>query len=274
MPADEAEWLRCLEVADLEVIGRISDASNLALLVGFEGPDGPAHAIYKPVRGERPLWDFPDGTLAGREVAAWRVSHVGGWDVVPVTVLRDGPLGPGSVQRWVTPLEDLTAASDPAVGEVVDVVAKGAVPAGWAPVFEGVGVDGRAVVVVHELAEDVRDVATLDAVINNADRKGSHLVRTADHLWGFDHGVSFHDEPKLRTVLWGWAGQRLREVDLARLEKLAAELAPGGALADELAQLLPARDVAALGHRVHELLSGPRHPAPAPGRPAVPWPPL
>lgn len=280
---DEAEWIRCLEVADLDVVGRISDASNLALLVGFDGPTGPAHGIYKPIRGERPLWDFPDGTLAGREVAAWRVSSAGGWDVVPATVLRDGPLGPGSLQRWVTTIDEVTPGLpeptdpyDPGDPDepVVDVVAKGTVRPGWASVIEGIGSGGRAVVVIHELADDVRDVATLDAVINNSDRKGSHIVRAAGHIWGFDHGVSFHEEPKLRTVLWGWAGQRLRDLDLARLEVLVAELAPTGALSLELAQLLPERDVAALRARVHALLAGPTHPVPAGGWPAVPWPPL
>ncbi len=257
-------------LGDLEVVGRIADSSNLAVLVRLLAEDG-AHAIYKPVRGERPLWDFPEGTLAGREVAAHVVSRAGGWHVVPTTVLRDGPVGPGSVQRWVgnpfSPLPD---------DKVVDLVPSGRIAPGWLPAFEGETPAGKPVTVVHSSADDVRGLAVLDAVINNADRKGSHCLRDEEgHLWAIDHGVTFHPTPKLRTVLWGWAGQPIAQVDLDRLETLRAALDDAGSgLVDLLESLLPAEDVDALRGRVAALLRTRRHPRPIPGGPALPWPPL
>ena len=186
---------------DLEVLGRVTDSSNLAILARLvERPD--VHVIYKPVQGERPLWDFPDGTLAGREVAAHVVSELGGWHVVPQTVMRDGPLGPGSVQRWIG--DPFAPSPD---DSVVDLVPVGAAPPGWHAVFEGETPTGAAVTVAHSGRDDVRSLAVLDAVINNSDRKGSHCLRDADgRLWAIDHGVTFSPTPKLRTVLWGWAG--------------------------------------------------------------------
>lgn len=257
-------------LGDLEVVGRVADSSNLSVLVRLLAEDG-GHAIYKPVRGEAPLWDFPEGTLAGREVAAHLVSEAGGWRVVPPTVLRDGPLGPGSVQRWIgdpfSPLAD---------DLVVDLVPEGKVPPGWIGTFSGETPSGRAVTVVHSTREDVRSLTVLDAVINNSDRKGSHCLRDANgRLWAIDHGVSFHANPKLRTVLWGWAGDPLVDGDLARLERLldALDDAASG-LTEALEALLPHADVAALRERVEGLLRRRRHPRPSPGWPAVPWPPL
>jgi uncharacterized repeat protein (TIGR03843 family) len=257
-------------LGDLEVVGRVADSSNLSVLVRLLAEDG-GHAIYKPVRGEAPLWDFPEGTLAGREVAARLVSEAGGWRVVPPTVLRDGPLGPGSVQRWIgdpfSPLAD---------DLVVDLVPEGKVPPGWVGTFSGETPSGRGVTVVHSTREDVRSLAVLDAVINNSDRKGSHCLRDANgRLWAIDHGVSFHANPKLRTVLWGWAGDPLVDGDLARLERLldALDDAASG-LTEALEALLPHADVAALRERVEGLLRRRRHPRPSPGWPAVPWPPL
>lgn len=257
---------------ELEVIGRVAESSNLAILARLvEASDGAVerHVIYKPVRGERPLWDFPEGTLAGREVAAGVVSRLGGWDLVPPTVLRDGPLGPGSVQLWVG---DPFA---PVPGDlVVDLVPTGAVPPGWFSVFDGETPTGSGVTVVHSGADDVRSLAVLDAVINNSDRKGSHCLRDEDgRLWGIDHGVSFSAEPKLRTVLWGWAGQPLRDGDRDKLHRLSAALGEETVVAT-LGALLPERDLAALVGRVDRLLSKGRHPRPRGGWPAVPWPPL
>ncbi|HEV7172989.1 SCO1664 family protein, partial [Pedococcus sp.] len=194
---------------DVEVLGRLVDASNLALLVRVGGVDGTL-AIYKPVAGERPLWDFPDGTLAAREVAAWLVSSTGGWGIVPETVLRTGPQGTGSIQRWVGDPE-----SEPEYA--VTLVRPGAVPPGWLPVLEGEDANGRPVVLVHEDSPGTRAVAAFDAVINNSDRKGSHLVREGGALRGFDHGVSLHEEDKLRTVFWGFAGQPLAPQELDRI---------------------------------------------------------
>lgn len=251
---------------ELDVIGRIAGSSNMAVL----GRLGAEHyVIYKPVRGERALWDFPDGTLAGREVAAHLVSALGGWDLVPPTVLRDGPLGPGSVQMWVgDPMDPLDEDS------VVDLVPSGAVPDGWLQVFDGETSTGAEVSVVHQDLPDVRSLAVLDAVLNNSDRKGSHCLRDATgRLWGVDHGVCFHATPKLRTVLWGWAGEPLPDADLARLERLEAALGEP-AVHSSLAVLLPELDVTALRSRTRDLLRRRRHPAPTPGWPAVPWPPL
>lgn len=267
-----------LRGGELKLVGQITDASNLALLCEVVDADeaaaatgSPVRVIYKPVRGERPLWDFPEGTLAGREVATFEVSRAGGWGVVPPTVLRDGPYGEGSVQLWI---------GDPFSAEPeerpVDVVAPQRVPEGWLSVLDGELTDGAPVTVVHEDRDDVRDVAVLDAVVNNGDRKGSHLVRDrTGALWGFDHGVTFSVEPKLRTVLWGWSGKPLREVDLVRLEAVAAFLDDlDSELATRLAALLPRGDVRALRRRTAALLRVGTHPRPSGGWPAIPWPAL
>ncbi|MDN5794663.1 MAG: SCO1664 family protein [Intrasporangium sp.] len=253
--------------ADLEVVGRVAQSSNRALLCRLAGTGH--HVIYKPIRGERPLWDFPDGTLAGREVAAHLVSRLGGWDLVPPTILREGPLGPGSVQLWIgdpfDPVDDET---------VVSVVPAGRVPAGWLEVFDGETTTGQQVAVVHVDLPEVRSLAVLDAVLNNSDRKGSHCLRDdTGRLWAIDHGVCFHTEPKLRTVLWGWAGEPIPDGDLQRLARLEDALHLE-ALATALGILLPADDVLALGRRTRGLLRSRRHPQPSGGWPSVPWPPL
>lgn len=265
---------------ELTVVGQITDSSNIALLCEVEGKavekaatitGPPVHVIYKPVRGERPLWDFPEGTLAGREVATFEVSRAGGWDVVPPTVLRDGPLGEGSAQLWIgDPFTPLTN------GRPVDICSPRSVPEGWLSIIDGELMGGRAVRVIHENRDDVRDVAVLDAVVNNGDRKGSHLQRDrVGALWGFDHGVTFSSEPKLRTVLWGWAGDPLRDADVIRLERLRGLLDDGDSpLARRLAELLPADDLRALRRRVSALIRSRRHPRPTGGWPAIPWPAL
>ena len=256
-------------LGDLEVVGRVADSSNLSVLVRLLAEDG-AHAIYKPVRGSAAV-GLPGGHArrsgGGRPP---RVGGHGGWRLVPPTVLRDGPLGPGSVQRWIgdpfSPLAD---------DLVVDLVPEGQVPPGWIGTFSGETPSGRAVTVVHSTREDVRSLAVLDAVINNSDRKGSHCLRDADgRLWAIDHGVSFHANPKLRTVLWGWAGDPLVDGDLARLERCstrwtmprAASRGPWKPCCPTQTSLLSASASSALRRR--------RHPRPSPGWPAVPWPPL
>lgn len=272
--------VEALSAGELNVVGQVTDSSNIALLCQVDGDavrkaaeltGAPVHVIYKPVRGERPLWDFPDGTLAGREVATFEVSRAGGWDVVPPTVLREGALGAGSVQLWIG---DPFAPSDD--GRPVDLCAPRSVPAGWLSVLDGEGRGGRPVSVVHQDRDDVRDVAVLDAVVNNGDRKGSHLLRDrTGSLWGFDHGVTFSPDPKLRTVLWGWAGKPLRDKDIERLERLQALLdTPDSTLRADLERLLPRGDVRALGRRVLALLRSGRHPSPSGGWPAIPWPAL
>jgi uncharacterized repeat protein (TIGR03843 family) len=257
----------------LEVVGRIRAASNATFLARI----GEVPVVYKPVAGEKPLWDFPDGTLAGREVAAYLVSEALGWGVVPRTWLRDGPLGPGMVQLW----QNVDTAQSP-----VDVVPTDEVPAdGVRTVLEGVDEDERPVSVVHEDSPSLRRMAVFDAVVNNADRKGGHVLPLPDgRRLGVDHGVTFHVEPKLRTVLWGWLGERLDDEELAGVGRVRAGLGAGSAtgtgttsgtdgdLGHRLRGLLTPDEVAALAERCDRLLRTARFPAPEGDMPAVPWP--
>lgn len=235
---------RLIAEGDLDAIGRLVAASNVTLLcrvtlpaAGPDGADLEGGAIYKPVQGERPLWDFPDGTLAGREVAAFLVSEASGWGIVPPTVLRDGPFGPGMVQLWMD------------VDEDVDRVA-----------------------LVNDDDPRLRRIAVFDAVVNNADRKVGHLLPMADgSILGVDHGVCFHVEPKLRTVLWAWRGKQLRAAERAVVEHLEADLS--GALGTALAPHLTPAEVEATRRRAQRLLRTGRFPQPSPDWPAIPWPP-
>ncbi|MFF8872226.1 SCO1664 family protein [Streptomyces massasporeus] len=251
---------------ELTVRGRIREASNAALYctVSHDGED--AACIYKPVAGERPLWDFPDGTLAEREVAAYEVSEATGWGLVPPTVLRQGPYGEGMCQLWVevTPEAELLALVD---GE-------GPEP-GWKAVgFAEVG-EGRTALLVHADDERLRRLAVLDAVINNADRKGGHLLPTGEgRLYGIDHGVTFNAENKLRTLLWGWAGEALTEEAVEVLEGLRKGLAEGGPLAARLEPLITGAEIDATRARVGALLASGTHPEPSGEWPAIPWPPV
>lgn len=297
---DGPELADVLARGTLEVVGRISGSSNVTLLARCCTSDVEVTCVYKPVAGERPLHDFPDGTLAAREVAAHVVSQAAGWDVVPTTVLREGPFGPGSVQRWVHPpvdapvdeevaedgilaheeapdfLDEASLLGEPGAG-LVDVVAFGSVPAGWRHVMDAWGYDGEPVALVH--ADDPRllSMAVFDVVANNADRKGGHvllgrpaLAGGSPRVHGIDHGLVLHSEPKLRTVLWGWAGDALPEVEVDALLRLRSALAgPSGA---ELAELLTAREVRALRSRTDRLLHSAVLPAPPASRSAVPWP--
>lgn len=246
----------------LDVTGRMVDASN-ATLFGTIALDGvEAECVYKPVRGERPLWDFPDGTLAGRELAAYLVSEAMGSQVVPPTVLRDGPFGPGMVQIWVE--------TDPE-RELVDVVAPGQVPEGWLPVLHAEGRRGEPVVLAHADTPQLRGLAAFDVVVDNADRKGGHILAGTDgHVYAIDHGLTMHVEDKLRTVLWGFVGQPLPDEVVEGLEKLRARL--DGGLADALGEHVTRRETRAFGDRVEALLARRRYPAPSGYGPAIPWP--
>jgi uncharacterized repeat protein (TIGR03843 family) len=266
VPTDtDAEVVDLLATGDITPVGRIVDSSNGALLCSVAGGGEDVLVIHKLEAHERPLWDYPDGTLVARERAAYLVSAAGGFDVVPPTVLRDGPLGHGSLQLWVGPLE---GEPDP----LVDVTAAADVPDGWLVVVEGETPSGAPVVVSHSPEPALRTVAVLDAVINNSDRKGGHLMRDGALVRGCDHGVSLSVAPKLRTVLWGWAGKPLPEADLARVEALLEAL--GAGLADELRDLLTAAEVRAVRSRAEGLLRTRTHPRPQPGWPAIPWPAL
>jgi uncharacterized repeat protein (TIGR03843 family) len=274
IPEGEQAALELLERGTLEVEGRLVDASNATLFCAIKGSGAEAFCVYKPVAGERPLWDFPTGTLAGREVSAYLVSRAAGWDIVPPTVMRDGPFGPGMCQLWIDidDDEDLVALSR------------------------------------REDHAGLRDMAVFDAVINNADRKIGHLLPvTAGHLYGCDHGVTFSEDYKLRTVLWQWRGKALPPRSVDALRRLADGLGPdrvatlggaglgstglGGAglggtafggtglgsigwLSAELSKHLTRAEVDATRIRVAKLLAHRVHPFPPDDWPAIPWPPV
>ena len=230
--------LEGLRHGELQVLGRLPGSSNQALvvLVHHAGLEQPFHAVYKATVAERPLFDFPAGTLARREVAAFLVSEATGWRIVPPTVLRDGPFGEGMVQQWIH--------ADEAVDRVEMVV----------------GDDAR-----------LRRMAVFDAVVNNTDRKVGHLLPLPDgHVFGVDHGVTFSTQPKLRTVLWGWMGTPFEPDELEGLERVRAAL--GGPLGGALRELIAPEEVTATKRRVASLLRFRRFPRPGTDWPAVPWP--
>jgi uncharacterized repeat protein (TIGR03843 family) len=242
---DPVTALDVLREGEMEVVGRIVGSSNNAMLVTMTracpDPEPPLAmtAVYKPTIGERPLDDFPDGTLSRREVAAWHVSEAMGWGLVPPTALREGPFGEGMVQQFVE--------RDEAV-DVVELV---------------VSDDAR-----------LRRIAAFDAAVNNTDRKGGHLlpVEGGRHIYGVDHGVCFSPVPKLRTVLWGWRGESFGADEVAGLERLCEAL--NGPLAVTLHGLLSSGEVEATRRRVETLLAAGRWPFPSPHWPAIPWPPF
>ncbi|RSS62536.1 SCO1664 family protein [Streptomyces sp. WAC06273] len=255
-----------LALGELTVRGRIRDASNAALYCTVTHQGREVACVYKPVAGERPLWDFPDGTLAQREVAAYEVSEATGWGLVPPTVLREGPYGEGMVQLWIetVPETDLLA--------LVDTEEPGP---GWKAVALAEVGEGRTALLVHADDERLRRLAVLDAVINNADRKGGHLLPAAgERLYGIDHGVTFHAEDKLRTLLWGWAGEPLTGEALAVLDGLREALKDGGTLATRLGALIAPAELDATRARVASLIESGKHPEPGGEWPAIPWPPV
>jgi uncharacterized repeat protein (TIGR03843 family) len=244
---------------ELRLTGRISTASNATFL----GHIDDIAVVYKPVAGERPLWDFPDGTLAGREAAAYLVSESFGWNVVPRTWLREGPLGWGMVQLWKEPDPE----QDP-----VDLVPADEMPeTGWRHVLYGTDEDDREVALIHEDSVALRRMAVFDIVVNNADRKGAHVLPMIDgHRHGVDHGLTFHVEHKLRTVLWGWLGDELTADELAGVERVRSRI--GGELGASLAGLVNEIEIEALAERCDRLVREARFPAPHGHMPAVPWP--
>jgi len=251
----------------IEIVGRLRQASNQTFLVKItssdpDDHDKELHGVYKPIEGERPLWDFPIGTLGFREVAAYQVSRFGGFDVVPVTVLADGPFGPGSLQVWVESEPD-------AVDQLVDLVPVDKVPdEGWFPVVEGYGADDSPIAVIHSDDRRLRTLAVFDALINNADRKGGHILASQGRVFGVDHGICFHTENKLRTLLWGWAGEQLTTDELAKIKTVS-----DGAV-DLLADLLSEEEIEALMLRAEGLIISGRLPYPHGDWHTIPWPPF
>lgn len=245
---------------DLVLEGRILPASNATFVGLLDGE----RVVYKPVAGERPLWDFPGAVLAHREVAAWHVSEALGWDVVPPTWLGDGPHGAGMLQRWQdTHPED----------EAVTLVPADERPDGWCHVLDGLDAEDRLVSLVHEDSPALRRMAIFDVVTNNADRKGGHvLAMRGGHRHGVDHGLTFHTEPKLRTVLWGWLGQPLTEDELEAVHHVRRAL--DGDLGTTLADLLGEPELVALAQRCERLQGEALFPSPEGEMPAVPWPPF
>ena len=249
---------------DLELEGRLMEASNTTLRAVITHDGTTARCVYKPIRGERPLRDFPDGTLAGREVAAYAVSEATGWGIVPPTVLRDGPLGPGACQLWIEEDDE-----EPPAG----FVPADAVPADWHPIMSARDPAGKPYVLAHAGDDAVARVAILDTVINNADRKAGHLLRAADgHVYGVDHGICFHAVDKLRSILWGWAGEPLPDSVGEVLTTLVEAL--DGPLGSTLALYLTPREVAATRRRAQALRESARFPLPPEDRHIVPWPPV
>jgi uncharacterized repeat protein (TIGR03843 family) len=256
-----------LLVEPLTLLGRIMPASNHTFLARLGADDEGPQCVYKPSSGERPLWDFTDGTLAAREYAAWVVSDHLGWDVVPPTVLRDGPAGPGMVQLWMES-EEAGEGLDP-----VDVVPAGTAPPGYLHVLDATGGRDEPVELVHEDTPPLRRMAVFDVITNNTDRKGGHVLAVAGgHRHGVDHGVCFHVEDKLRTVLWGWAGQPLDDAERAGVESVLDGLL--GDLRESLEDLLTKREVDAVARRCQRLLRAGSFPVPAGGWPSIPWPPF
>lgn len=249
LPAERVVWLTDAEalarLTEGEVVleGQFVHGSNDTFLarVEVDGAGPSLHVVYKPRRGEQPLWDFPTGTLARREVAAYALSEALGWSLAPPTVLRRGPMGSGMVQLFIP--------HDPALHFM-------ALPA-------------PDPAIVHRLA-------TFDVVANNADRKSGHVLSDPEgRLWAIDHGLTFHTEPKLRTVIWEAAGERLAAAVAADLRRVAAALADRHSdVRRTLLALLTADEVGATVHRAKALLKAGRLPAPDPNVRYLPWPPV
>lgn len=229
-----SEVRNVINVGELSVEGRFVDASNATLFAKSVLEEIEVSVIYKPIAGERPLWDFPDGNLAGREVSAYLLSEELGLHLVPYTILREGPFGPGMVQEWIEIDEEL---------EIVEI-AQSTHPA-------------------------IRAMALFDAIINNTDRKYGHILpKSNEEIFGCDHGVTFHEDPKLRTVLWQFTNEKFTQAERKIIEN-AIEVSKA-----LLSEHLTDPEIEALIERSRQLLERGAFPEPSQDWPAVPWPPF
>lgn len=235
------EVLALLAKGEMNVQGMMPWSSNYTLLVTVRDGDLEGLAVYKPRRGERPLWDFPRGTLCQREFAAFLLSEALGWSLVPPTVLRDGPYGYGSVQLYIDCDQDAHLFTMQKEGGYDDQLAR---------------------------------LAVFDILSNNADRKSGHCLKGADgRLWAIDHGICFHAEPKLRTVLWDFAGEPICAEIMADLRALRDDVRNGGRFIRALEGLLAAEEVRAFRRRLDRLIDTGCYPDPGAAR-SIPWPPV
>ena len=218
----------------MRVVGRLIDASNATLLAEIESDNQTQKVIYKPVAGEKPLWDFQDGNLAHREYCAFLLSNRAGFDLVPNTVLRDGPFGFGMVQEWID------------TDEEIDIINFG-----------------------QSDDSQLKRMAIFDAIINNTDRKYGHLLYKEGKLLGCDHGVTFHSEDKLRTVIWQFSGEKIDKQEMLLIESASALDYP-----NLFESYLTQDEIAAIYERINRLLKSGRFPSPSENWPAIPWPPV
>jgi len=218
----------------MRVVGRLIDASNATLLAEIESDNQTQKVIYKPVAGEKPLWDFQDGNLAHREYCAFLLSNRAGFDLVPNTVLRDGPFGFGMVQEWID------------TDEEIDIINFG-----------------------QSDDSQLKRMAIFDAIINNTDRKYGHLLYKDEKLLGCDHGVTFHSEDKLRTVIWQFSGEKIDKQEMLLIESASALDYP-----NLFESYLTQDEIAAIYERINQLLKSGRFPSPSENWPAIPWPPV
>ena len=224
-----------LSIGDIKVIGRLIDASNATLMGEIVSLNSSIKVIYKPIAGEKPLWDFQDGNLAFREYCAFLVSELADFNIVPATILRDGPFGLGMVQQWIE------------IDKTVDVVEFG-----------------------QSEDSQLRKLALFDSIINNTDRKYGHLLIDSDEkLFGCDHGVSFHSQNKLRTVIWQFAGEKFTTEEMALLER-TREVDFNGVFENYLTDI----EISAFSDRINTLIASGTFPLPSDEWPAIPWPPV
>ncbi len=238
---DKNQILTALQKGEIDLQGQFLNGSNYTFMAQLAYEALNVTIVYKPVRGEQPLWDFPNGTLAKREVAAYVMSEALGWELVPPTVYRrKGPLGAGSVQLYIE----------------------------HDPEYHFFNFNEKD-------KQRLRPVAVFDLLVNNADRKGSHILMDAnEHLWVIDHGLCFHEEDKLRTVIWDFGGQEIPIPLLDCLEKLHGQLQGKTDLTVQLLNLLQSGEVNAIDRRTRRLLDNRRFPHPGSGHRPYPWPPI